>query len=424
VSGWARFLIAKGHTVTIAAAVPGSAFDREEPHFEDQYFKVKNYSVEGVSVIGIYPKKIELPELYSKEKIEWIPSFQAILENYLADNIHYCEFHGYTALIGNSLFKAVQRKSPGCIFHAFYHTAISCPKGTLLYGNKKRECTYSPQPLRCSSCIVAQKANVDPMVISPFLRVVPRSLAAFHNLPLPVKVQGLVGDGILNFKQFAGDMSNWLVFSERTRRHLIQSGAKSDKITLIRHGVSNRFFGNERSKSSRQEFIYLGRFAKIKGVFTLFKAWYSIPDSPGRRLTVIADENMHDAEIIKQFEKIAERQDVRVLRQQTQDELSKILAATDFCIIPSECVETGPLVLHEAVASGCKVIASNIGGNAELKDIYGSRVSLFPVQDAQELKKLILEAGTVTSPALTAPSTNEEHYCETYHSLISGAEKQ
>jgi glycosyltransferase involved in cell wall biosynthesis len=71
-------------------------------------------------------------------------------------------------------------------------------------------------------------------------------------------------------------------------------------------------------------------------------------------------------------------------------ELVPVLADLDVVVIPSIWPETGPLVLFEAYAAGVPVVASRLGGPAELvRDGVDGR--LFAPGDAMALAKIIAE---------------------------------
>ena len=56
---------------------------------------------------------------------------------------------------------------------------------------------------------------------------------------------------------------------------------------------------------------------------------------------------------------------VRVLPPVRPDEVPRVVAGYDVMLVPSQVLETGPLVVLEAQASGVPVIGSKLGGIAE-----------------------------------------------------------
>src|SRR4029079_1538678 len=48
------------------------------------------------------------------------------------------------------------------------------------------------------------------------------------------------------------------------------------------------------------------------------------------------------------------------------DAVSDAMADCDFVVVPSRCLETGPLVVYEAFGTGTPVLGAHFGGIAEL----------------------------------------------------------
>jgi hypothetical protein len=79
-------------------------------------------------------------------------------------------------------------------------------------------------------------------------------------------------------------------------------------------------------------------------------------------------------------------------------------------IIPSEWVETGPLVFHEAVTCGCDIITSDIGGQKELAELYKGKSYLFKMGDKVSLKNVITGYKRGSAKETYVPMSIEEHY--------------
>ena len=52
------------------------------------------------------------------------------------------------------------------------------------------------------------------------------------------------------------------------------------------------------------------------------------------------------------------------------DEVIATMQGMDALLVPSTWLETGPLVVYEALAAGTRVIGSQLGGIAELSEVY------------------------------------------------------
>ena len=90
------------------------------------------------------------------------------------------------------------------------------------------------------------------------------------------------------------------------------------------------------------------------------------------------------------IKKTSNRKDIIWLGSLNQQEIAKIYLSVNTVIIPSEVYEIGPLVFHEAIASGCSVISSDIGGCKELAQYYHDNSATFKTGDATDLSKKIL----------------------------------
>jgi glycosyltransferase involved in cell wall biosynthesis len=73
-----------------------------------------------------------------------------------------------------------------------------------------------------------------------------------------------------------------------------------------------------------------------------------------------------------------------------QQQLSMQYRKTHCVIIPSKCVETGPMVFHEAAACGCDIISSDIGGQGELVNVYRDKAFSFNFGNSESLYKVIV----------------------------------
>jgi glycosyltransferase involved in cell wall biosynthesis len=151
---------------------------------------------------------------------------------------------------------------------------------------------------------------------------------------------------------------------------LIGNGVDARKITLSRQGLSHSVPG---AAAERQGFrpplriAFLGRIDAVKGLGILIEA---LQRAPGLAvaLDIFAVAQGKAGERLK--EQLAEqiRLDPRIsLRTplavaQVMDRLREY----DVLAVPSQWMETGPLVVYEAFAAGIPVIGSRLGGIAEL----------------------------------------------------------
>ena len=153
-------------------------------------------------------------------------------------------------------------------------------------------------------------------------------------------------------------------------------------------------------------FLYAGRFDKIKGFYTLLKAWSSLNEEPGRVLKIVGENQTQNEDLNEVLRLLSKRSDIEWLGLQSPEGLAQIMKESQCVLIPSETIEIGPLVFHEAIAAGCDVIAADLGGCAELAKVYKSKTSLFASGNVKELATTISD---FHFSGLTLPVNVEEN---------------
>jgi glycosyltransferase involved in cell wall biosynthesis len=122
----------------------------------------------------------------------------------------------------------------------------------------------------------------------------------------------------------------------------------------------DRFAASKKTKNPRPKVVFLGRLSPVKGVDVLMRACQWLPE---------------EADVIVAGPGSASKAPARVqiigeVRGTARDAL---LASADIVVIPSLVLKDGrtegtPMVALEAMASGAAVVASNVGGLANLAD--------------------------------------------------------
>jgi len=146
---------------------------------------------------------------------------------------------------------------------------------------------------------------------------------------------------------------------------------------------------------------YLGQIAWHKGVHVLVEAARRI-DDPRLSVDIYGDVN-HFPDYASRLKRLAEG-DARIRLAGTyagQNEVGKILQELDVIVVPSIWYENCPNVIQEAFAHRIPVIATNLGGMAEMVS-HGKSGLLFRVADAADLtaqlRRLLSDPGLL--PAL------------------------
>lgn len=134
-----------------------------------------------------------------------------------------------------------------------------------------------------------------------------------------------------------------------------------------------------KEKNYPKNLLFIGRYNSVKGLIPLMKAWDSIEDKQGWKLTLVGNGPL---------KKKLSRYDVELLDFRRQEELMEITQNAGCLILPSS-FEPWALVLHEASAAGLPIIASDICGAVPYFVINGYNGYTFSHKRKDDLKKKI-----------------------------------
>ena len=164
--------------------------------------------------------------------------------------------------------------------------------------------------------------------------------------------------------------------SDFLRAKLIEGGFAPERIVSIPNFVDLSLFAG---LGERDYFCYVGRLSLEKGLDTLVRAVSSLGAG---RLVIVGDGPEEDNLKALALELGTSR--VEFAGYRSGDELRRILAESQFVVLPSRWYENLPFAVMEAFASSKAVVASRIGGIPEMVD-DGVNGLLFPVDDAGAL---------------------------------------
>jgi len=135
-------------------------------------------------------------------------------------------------------------------------------------------------------------------------------------------------------------------------------GFKRDKILLYNLCANIELFAQvnieDKIKKYPKNFLFIGRFAPVKGLDKLIEAWRQIDDKKGWTLTFVGRGPLK-TEIEKQ-------PDIICLDHLEQEKLLELIQKSGCLVLPS-LSDAHPLVLHEAAASGLPIVCSDVCGS-------------------------------------------------------------
>ncbi|MGY6634430.1 MAG: glycosyltransferase family 4 protein [Alkalilacustris sp.] len=141
-----------------------------------------------------------------------------------------------------------------------------------------------------------------------------------------------------------------------------------DRLHIVRCGIDADRYDRppgDAAAGAAGRVVFIGRLAAVKGVRVLLEAVAALhPRHPGLSLTLIGD-GPDRAALAARAAALGLADRVRFTGYLSEEEVAAALAQSDLLVLPS-FAEGVPVVLMEAMASGLPVVATRVGGVAEL----------------------------------------------------------
>ena len=150
--------------------------------------------------------------------------------------------------------------------------------------------------------------------------------------------------------------------SQFLRNKYLEYGIPVEKVIHMDYGFDiETIKSGIRTISDKIRFGYLGRVIPVKGIGFLIDSFNEIDHS-------IAELNIYGnlPNSANYLKKRCSNTAIHFKGGYNYNEISKVLSEIDVLIVPSIWYENSPLVIHEAFIAKIPIIASNIGGIAEL----------------------------------------------------------
>ncbi len=307
-------------------------------------------------------------------------AFESLLQEKLLGPHRPDVAHFHTFGLAEQRAAALFRQEGIPVVFTYHSPAWSCRRQTMmLWGDAP--CDGEVKTLRCAACKLQQRTGCSPL--SGYAGALLSGLASAPLNCLPagaLRRRAAFFDETRRFRKawrhFVQDCHTIVSCAEWSIPVLERNGARPDRIQHLPQGVPQPFLDvatsapPERAISDNFVIGYVGRVTPLKGTHIIVDAFMRC-DYPRARLRLLgweADEHSQGyAESINQ--KI--RQDPRIETEPKRSFHDMVAAYRDFSLvaIPSTWLETGPLVLLEALALGLPVWGStNIGQMSLLED--------------------------------------------------------
>lgn len=295
--------------------------------------------------------------------------FDKYIQEIKPDIIHIQHLKGLSA---SFISIAKKRKIPTVLtLHDYW---FMCNTIQLFTSSGKR-CSGPRYGLKCPNCLLPPTVN--PVLIRglyPFLAI----LFVFRTLYLR---------HLLNKVDLIISPSNFL------KDKFIKHGISEKKIIFSDNGVKPPTAkSNKATFNGKLRFSFIGSAMPHKGVHVLIEAFNKLMDDSAE-LKVYGDPG-YAPKYYQRLKQMATNSGIKFMGRFENNRVYKVLAETDVLVIPSVWYENSPITIHEAALAGVPVLASNIGGMAELVKRMQNGL-LFHVENVDDLliklKRLIYE---------------------------------
>lgn len=334
---------------------------KENAHYEHRGVQVERLRVENDG--------LDLAQLYGEGDLDAARAFGTYLDAQKPDIVH---LHAFTRVVSPRMAEQASRRRIPLVFT--YHTpTVSCLRsGLMRWGSEP--CDGALNADLCTRCRLHSLGL--PKSIATLVARTPQSLRALANTHqgggwTALRMRDLVAEQHDGFRALMKRTDRIVALCEWTRELLITNEVPPAKITVVPHGMNTAEHEPLTSQpiprqSASLKLVTLGRLEPIKGIQLLVEAFATLPNLP----IELDIYGITQSESMTPFERqlradIARDPRIQMRPPVPHKQVVSLLRQYDLLAVPSQWLETGPLVILEAFAAGVPVLGSNLGGIAE-----------------------------------------------------------
>lgn len=187
---------------------------------------------------------------------------------------------------------------------------------------------------------------------------------------------------------------NWL--ARRAKANIAVSGHVDKRValprsTVIYHGIEAASFSGGASKTNNVCFAYVGRFVAEKGIDIFLKATASVKKSRQDFTVKLVGDGPERERLERLIDSLEIRDVVTIAGYLTGSALEDLLRDVSVVVMPSVWEETAGLAAMEQMMRGRLVIASQVGGLAEIVGDAGMTFALGSSDELSQCMQRVLE---------------------------------
>ncbi len=335
-----------------------------------------------------------------------LPDFVSLLRQLQPDVVH---FHALT--IGAGPDHARAARDAGLPYVVTYHTpSMSCLRGTLLRWGETA-CDGEIQPSRCAACCLQGQGM--PRLVARGLALSPLSYRLLPEGPwIPrLALASLISGQRQAWREFMLGAACVVACSAWCKEVLLRNGLPEARVRVLRQALpeTHRRRRLRLPASGRPLRLgFFGRCTPMKGPDLLLKS-LSVLARAGLPVVCELAGPVNDGDR-KWFESfLAAEPSARWIGVKRGTELTAWLDTLDLVVVPSRCLETGPLTLLEAWDRGVPVVGADLGGIRDFLQAAGLDSLLFTPNDPPALAAAVQRAAEwrAEAPEVNIPGMDE-----------------
>lgn len=392
--GIAKELQRRGHEVTVVTGFPDPRPLADKDRFDRYHYdglRVERYR-HSSHPMGDQRVVTEL----SYDNRLFARAFDRLLDEIQPDVVHFV----HMARLSASLIEPCVRRGVPTVFTSTDFWSV-CPYSQLRLGGTAMCEGPDAQGLNCVRHFAANAAG-HPVSVAGIAANAPNWLlglglrVAGKGLPLAPSFLSEVRSLMQRqpfLRQQLNQIDRVLVPSRLMERKLVAGGIEAARVSYLPYGirVDGIEHDTERGTSPVLRLGFVGSVAEHKGVEVVVNAVLRLPPDFPVELSVYGapGQNAVYQAYYRHILALAETDPrIRVFPPFANHEVGRVLGSFDALVVPSLWHENTPLVVYEAFAAGCPVIASDVEGIAEVVR-PGVNGLLFPTGDSDALATAI-----------------------------------
>lgn len=316
--------------------------------------------------VGVSETIYDLSELYGGSDAGSAVEFAALLDAHPPDVVH---LHAFTRVVSVRWVQAAHARGVPVVFT--YHTpTVSCVRSGLMRWGQS-PCDGVLDADRCTRCRLHGLGM--PRFAADLVGRAPEPVRTFAatqrgSLWTALRMSDLVARQHNATRALMANVDHIVALCDWTRDVLLHNDTAPEKISVVPHGFDAASSPNEspRTPGDTLRVVALGRLEPIKGMDLLVRAMEQLP---GLALTLDIygiEQSETTTPFARQLRELVARDTrIRLLPPVAHQAVVPLLRQYEIIAVPSQWLETGPLVVLEAFAAGIPVLGANLGGIAE-----------------------------------------------------------